>query len=372
MNISEKVKKQLEEVRGAYEFAHLRTQGGRKKLWENIRKLSKFSSRYEDAWAGDWAEHFNVYRYDFDPQQEELILVDEKDIKADLGRVSRIGLDGVRDQIPAITRSFSTVREKFVAELSFIADHSQFSGETKLLNQIEEFQWGSKPGEYIRSRRPARILTDNPSIFNRGMPVPPHIAVGEEIVFTMSILASYDEFEKLLQRLIRQLEIKTTSEGESDPGKTTAEQPLYNILERFHLAALKLRNRHGKRETLKITDEYDVQDLLHVLLQIPYEDIRPEEYTPSYAGGASRIDFLLKREKILVEVKKTRPDLRAREVGNELLIDIARYRSHPDCKRLVCFVYDPDHLINNPRGVEDDLRSQSTPEMSVQVYIRPS
>jgi hypothetical protein len=24
-----------------------------------------------------------------------------------------------------------------------------------------------------------------------------------------------------------------------------------------------------------------------------FDDIRPEEYTPSYAGGSSRIDFLL-------------------------------------------------------------------------------
>ena len=28
-----------------------------------------------------------------------------------------------------------------------------------------------------------------------------------------------------------------------------------------------------------------------------FDDIRPEEYTPSYAGGSSRIDFLLKDEK---------------------------------------------------------------------------
>jgi len=159
-------------------------------------------------------------------------------------------------------------------------------------------------------------------------------------------------------------------ESKSPAKKMDDVAPLLNILNRFHLAALQLQNRHGGRDTLEITDEYDVQDLLHALLHLHYEDIRPEEYTPSYAGGASRMDFLLKREKIVVEVKKTRPNLRAREVGDELTIDIAHYRSHPDCKRLVCFVYDPDRVITNARGVEDDLRRQSSPEMAVEVLIR--
>jgi hypothetical protein len=174
--------------------------------------------------------------------------------------------------------------------------------------------------------------------------------------------AFYDKID--LQHVAPGVERKTPVKEKDDLA------PLLNILNRFHLPAMQLLDRHGGRDTLKITDEYDVQDLLHALLHLHYEDIRPEEYTPSYAGGASRLDFLLKREKIVVEVKKTRPNLRAREVGNELTIDIAHYRSHPDCKRLVCFVYDPDRVIANPRGVEDDLQRQSTAEMSVEVYIR--
>jgi hypothetical protein len=174
--------------------------------------------------------------------------------------------------------------------------------------------------------------------------------------------AFYDKID--LQHVAPGVERKMSAK-EIDDGA-----PLLNLLDRFHLAALQLLNRHGSRETLKITDEYDVQDLLHTFLQLHYEDIRPEEYTPSYAGGASRMDFLLKREKIVVEVKMTRAGLRTREIGDELTIDIARYRSHPDCKRLICFVYDPDRLISNPRGVEDDLQRQSSPEMRVEVVIR--
>src|SRR5574341_807535 len=81
---------------------------------------------------------------------------------------------------------------------------------------------------------------------------------------------------------------------------------LERICSRFHLVARQLQSRHGHRDTLDVEDEYDVQDLLHALLTLEYDDIRPEEWTPSYAGGSSRMDFLFKLEQIVVEAKQTR------------------------------------------------------------------
>ncbi|WP_445923668.1 PD-(D/E)XK nuclease domain-containing protein, partial [Klebsiella pneumoniae] len=85
------------------------------------------------------------------------------------------------------------------------------------------------------------------------------------------------------------------------------------ICSRFHLVANQLKTRHSNRESLVISDEYDVQDLLHALLHIYFDDIRPEEWTPNYAGGSSRVDFLLKNEVIIIEVKKTRATLKAKD-----------------------------------------------------------
>ena len=137
-----------------------------------------------------------------------------------------------------------------------------------------------------------------------------------------------------------------------------------------HTVAKQIRKRHSDRETIEINDEYDVQDLLHGLLKIDFDDIRPEEYTPSYAGASTRVDFLLKREKIIIEVKKTRRGLNAKEIGEQLLIDIARYKSHPDCETLICFVYDPEERVANPIGLESDLE-KNTSEINVKVIISP-
>jgi hypothetical protein len=141
------------------------------------------------------------------------------------------------------------------------------------------------------------------------------------------------------------------------------------ILKRFHSVARQLRIRRQSRETLVIRDEYDVQDLLHALLKLDFDDIRSEEWTPSYAGSCSRMDFLLKAECIVVEAKKTRDGLEAKEIGEQLIVDIAKYRGHPNCRILVCFVYDPEGRLNNPRGLESDLERASSENLKVKVFI---
>ena len=143
------------------------------------------------------------------------------------------------------------------------------------------------------------------------------------------------------------------------------------ICGRFHLAAGQLKHRREGRSTLDIRDEYDVQDLLHALLRLHFDDIRPEEWTPSYAGGAARMDFLLKAEQIVLEAKMTRAGLGPKEVSEQLIIDAARYKTHPDCKTLVCFVYDPEGIVKNPRGVEADLTGLSGERLKVVAIIAP-
>lgn len=142
------------------------------------------------------------------------------------------------------------------------------------------------------------------------------------------------------------------------------------ICTRFHLIAKQLRTRYNKQDSLIVEDEYDTQDLLHSLLHLYFDDIRPEEWTPSYAGGCSRVDFLLKEDQIIIEVKKTRKTLKAKDVGEQLIVDSQRYRTHSDCRKLLCFVYDPEGWISNPRGVENDL-NKTEEDFQIKVLIVP-
>ena len=137
-----------------------------------------------------------------------------------------------------------------------------------------------------------------------------------------------------------------------------AETELKRVFHRFHKIVRQLRNRHDNRSPLEISDEYDVQDLLHALLQLYFDDIRNEEWTPSYGGKSARMDFLLKNEQIVIEVKKTRNSLKDKEIGDQLIVDAERYQTHPDCKKLLCFVYDPEAYIANPKGLIQDLNKR--------------
>jgi hypothetical protein len=162
-------------------------------------------------------------------------------------------------------------------------------------------------------------------------------------------------------------EFVTTPSIRTIPQKTDAVEL---ICSRFHMIAMQLRERRGNRPTLDVNDEYDVQDLMHALLRLFFEDVRTEERTPSYAGSSARMDFFLPVEQVVVETKKTRVNLGAKEVGNELIEDIARYKVHPGCKRLICFVYDPEGRVTNPRGIERDL-SRDEDGFSVWVIVAP-
>lgn len=144
---------------------------------------------------------------------------------------------------------------------------------------------------------------------------------------------------------------------------------LINIFNKFHRIARQLRTRYANRGTLTISDEYDVQDLLHALLLLHFDDVRAEEWTPSYAGGAVRMDFLLKDCSTVIEVKKTRQTMTVKDLGEQLIIDREKYRSHPDCKKLYCFVYDPDGYLGNPVGIKRDLESGN--EDFLKVFIEP-
>jgi len=187
------------------------------------------------------------------------------------------------------------------------------------------------------------------------------------------VLRSIEMVTGAAEQYLNDEQRKDLEEQNRPPEPANEPSPVSNvhlILKRFHTVARQLQHRREDRSTLEITDEYDVQDLLHGLLKLLFDDIRPEEWTPSYAGKSSKVDFLLKPEKILIEVKMARDSLGGKEIGDQLIIDIERYRMMADCRHLICFVYDPGHRIANPMGFERDL-SRTEGDLIVEVLVLP-
>jgi hypothetical protein len=131
-----------------------------------------------------------------------------------------------------------------------------------------------------------------------------------------------------------------------------------------------LTDRRKDAQPLSFSSEYDVQDLLHALLRPWVADIRPEEFTPSYAGSSTRMDFLLPTHSLVIELKFVRDRNHGKRIGDELIIDIEHYRRHPDCKFLWCVIYDPEKLLLNAEGLKTDLDGRrDTPDGTVTVHV---
>ncbi len=140
------------------------------------------------------------------------------------------------------------------------------------------------------------------------------------------------------------------------------------ICRRFHRMAQQLRTRRESRVTLEIADEYDVQDLMHAVLLLFFDDVREETWTPNYGGNSSRTDFVLWKESMVIEAKMARKNHKQKDIANELIIDKERYRADSRCKTLVCFVYDPAGFCANPLALENDLSQDDSPQTRVIVF----
>lgn len=132
-------------------------------------------------------------------------------------------------------------------------------------------------------------------------------------------------------------------------------QLLAASLRRLASALRPLTIRRRDRQSLAVDDEYDLQDVVESLLRSLYNDVRHEERTPSYAGSSSTIDFLLREQRVAIEVKVTRKGRSEKQIKQELLVDINDYEGHPSVETLIAVVYDLASTFDNPNGFERDL-----------------
>ncbi len=155
------------------------------------------------------------------------------------------------------------------------------------------------------------------------------------------------------------------------PPKTDVMHLITDICMNFNKFDINIRRRYGDRETIKINDEHDLQNAMYSILKLFINDIRPEDYVPSYAGGNSRVDFLLPEFNIIIETKMTNKNLHDKEVGEQLIVDFERYKQVQRGNHLICFVYDKDAYIQNPIGLITDLERLSDEKMRISVFVSP-
>lgn len=350
--------------------------------------LINITSSLNDSWSESWIGfHSNLYfknfekppswKYHFDSEWGSLKGIPEYWVEKNYSEIvsyiesksDGLSVNEIHNEIISLVENLKEIQEFIITELVVIKKDDNYSDEWDTVQIIEDHKWGVPVSTFNQLRTPKNHSTRDAFAIHQGIKTPPHIHYENEIYAEVSIIKSIEDFIKVVKKLVRKLELKNKLDG-TPPQKESLDK-LMNIISNFPSIARQLRNRHSGRNTLEIDDEYDVQDLLHALLKLHFNDIRTEEWIPSYAGGSSRMDFLLKNEQIVIEVKKTRNHLSDKEAGEQLLIDIAKYSKHQDCKVLLCFIYDPEKRIGNPIGLENDLGGMSTDSLLIVARIEP-
>lgn len=188
----------------------------------------------------------------------------------------------------------------------------------------------------------------------------------EKLIEEDKRVAHLSTYQSLMGILKAYKIINPSAEYDSD-----AHLLMKDIFSNFHRFVRQLKwKRHNNRKRF-ISDEYDVQDLLHAVLKLHFNDVRPEVWLPQYAGSGNRMDFFINDSRMAIEVKHVKESHCEKRIGDELLIDISKYSQYPKCQSLYCFIYDPDNNIDNPIGLEVDLNSLSTDSFRIHTFVRP-
>lgn len=123
----------------------------------------------------------------------------------------------------------------------------------------------------------------------------------------------------------------------------TPEEVLRDIFYNFPNAVQKIiKNRRKGHLEFEIKDEYDVQDILYVIIKSIFPNMRDEDPIPKVGGKSTKIDLILRDEKILVEVKMIKEkDANETHFIEQLKVDFESYHKCVWLEKLFCFVYDP-------------------------------
>lgn len=140
----------------------------------------------------------------------------------------------------------------------------------------------------------------------------------------------------------------------TDINNKSPKDNIVSILNNFHNANKVItRDRRKDHNEYIIKDEYDVQDLLHVIFKSIYPKIESEENTPKVGGTTARADFIFKEFEIVLEIKMIKQtDRDEKNFIEQIKVDILSYYRYKP-KYMIFYIYDPLDKTKNEQNFKD-------------------
>ncbi len=120
-----------------------------------------------------------------------------------------------------------------------------------------------------------------------------------------------------------------------------------SILNTFPDVVSRLKYRRKGKTPLEIADEYDVQDILYVMLKGAFSTLQYEDPTPKDGLTSARADFVIGDLNTYIETKYISEKGKEKDIQDECMLDIQKYGTQDNCYKIVFFIYDPHKCVDN-------------------------
>lgn len=143
---------------------------------------------------------------------------------------------------------------------------------------------------------------------------------------------------------------------------------LTTILSTFPDAVSRLKYRRKSKNAIEINDEYDVQDILYIMLKGAFSTLQYEDPTSKEGLISTRADFVINDLNTYIETKYISVKGREKEIQDECMLDIQMYGAQQNCYKIVFFIYDPNKCIDNQFAFKGSLeRNRSLDGKEIEV-----
>ena len=267
-----------------------------------------------------------------------------------------VALIGYKNEPIDVSKVVSIVSKAPIKGISATSNVYKFSGlylsaKKELTRQLKEkYQQSDLKQKYFLSKIEPSLKTqlskDVLELQNQPLAVLIRTVLDEnsvsevELTTVLQSFTSENDIDVQLQILLEDIEktlLKVMFVNKS------SDEVVRDILNNFSNAIQKIINgRRSNHPDFKIEDEYDVQDILYVILKSIFPNLRDEDPISKVGAKSTKIDLIIREEKILIEVKmiKTK-DLNETHFIEQLKVDFESYHECKWLRKLFCFVYDP-------------------------------
>lgn len=135
-----------------------------------------------------------------------------------------------------------------------------------------------------------------------------------------------------------------------------------SILNTFPDVVSRLKYRRKGKVAVEIIDEYDIQDILYVMLKGAFSTLQYEDPTPKDGLTSSRSDFVISDLNTYIEAKYISEKGKEKEIQDECTLDISKYGIQENCYKIIFFVYDPHKCVDNQFAFKAALERNRTIE----------